>query len=100
MSATSSWWFNGQAAPHHEIVNRHGLSREAITSRCNSRNRQVGDLSRPPTGELTNATLSNPPTGRLGIIHASLQANRPVAGYQNPPTGRLGISSRQPTGES
>src|SRR6185369_1810329 len=33
--------------------------------------------------------LLNPPTGRLGIVHSSLQRRRST--LSNPPTGRLGI---------
>src|SRR6185369_5989616 len=36
------------------------------------------------------ATLSNPPTGRLGIVHSGLQRDS-AATLSNPPTGRLGI---------
>jgi hypothetical protein len=56
--------------------------------------------SNPPTGRLGivhsslqesgSATLPNPPTGRLGIVHSSLQESG-SATSSNPPTGRLGI---------
>src|SRR6185503_2083444 len=74
-----------------------------------SPNRQVGDLSLQPTR--SDCDRPNPPTGRLGILHFSLQGasrvapespNRQVGDLSlqptrsdcdrpNPPTGRLGI---------
>jgi hypothetical protein len=89
------------------------LQENRLRDSLKSPNREVGDRSFQPTREPSSrlsqipqpegwgsfipaykrtvfATLSNPPTGRLGIVHSSLQENR-LRDSLNPPTGRLGI---------
>ena len=91
-----------------------GLLERAERLSVNSPTWQVGDTSRQPTSKQPGDLSGNPPTGRLGIFHASLHRNSPETspvipqpggwGYftpaysgtaqrlsGNPPTGRLGI---------
>jgi hypothetical protein len=87
---------------------------DAMRDLLKSPNRQVGDCSLQPTKKTRRETSSNPPTGRLGIVHSGLQRRRDARAPQipqpagwglfilaykktrretspNPPTGRLGI---------
>src|SRR6185369_12436363 len=61
-----------------------------------SPNRKVGDCSFLPTTEAAPGSLSNPPTGRLGIVHSCLQRGRPRFPLKSP-NRKVGDDSFQPT---
>src|SRR6185295_2911112 len=52
-----------------------------------SPNREVGDLSFQPTPRATPRPSSNPPTGRLGIVHSNLHRGRRLDPLQIPQPG-------------
>src|SRR6185369_13003714 len=63
----------------------------AAPNSLKSPNRQVGDCSFLPTSRCRHETLLNPPTGRLGIVHFSLQPTAAMTLFQIPQPAGWGL---------
>src|SRR6185369_6937321 len=66
-----------------------------LRSSLKSPNREVGDRSFQPTKDRCLHRVSNPPTGRLGIVHSSLQRSLPSPCLKSP-NREVGDRSFQP----